>query len=109
MGRRRETRQWHFHVGLSGGKPYITDQEIRAVEVRTAANCESEWTPRCLRHEPCFPLPQPVRGRGVRLGVESDGELFVWRRLAPQMDGGIALQYCMVGNDAGKPEFSPSG
>ncbi len=70
---------------------------------------EGEGAAGRLRHKPSLPQAQAVRVGCDRLIVKLDGDLLRRRGLAPQMDRCVALQHRMVGNQAGKSYFRPSG
>ncbi len=105
MGRRRKSGKGHFHVRLPGGKPHVAHQQVRTSKLGAAVDGEGEGTAGRLRFEPGLPETQTVCGGGDGLAVESDGDLLRRRGLAPQVDGRVALQDRVVGNDAGKPQF----
>ena len=104
-----EAEQRHLHVGLAGGKPEIADENVVEGEGVCATDSEGEGAAGGLGGKIDAPAMKVVGGGGGGRTVEVDGDLLAWFGLAPDVDGHVALEDHVAGEDLGEGDVGVRG
>ena len=99
----------HFHIRLPGGKPHVAHQQVRTSELRAAMDGERERTPGGLCGKVDAPSTCVVRRRGHGDAVEFDRDFFFGGCASPDVDGHVALENHVAGEDFGEGDFGLGG
>ena len=105
-----EAGEGHLHVALAGGEPDVSDQEVGALDARSVAGDRQCVRPAGgLGGEIRGPFAEAVGLGGDRLRVELEGKPGAGGSPAPEVNGAVALEDGVVGEDGGKADLSCAG
>ncbi len=104
-----EAREGHLHVGLAGGEPEVSDEDVFELEGVGSVDGEGEGASGGLGGEVEAPAAEVVRDGGVGAAVEIDGDLLAGCGAPPDVDGHLALEDHVAGEDFGEGDFGSGG